>query len=56
MKFVILIPTAWVFMKFVILIATGWVFMKFRYFNSLKNSVENIQVPLKSDKNGGYFT
>ena len=36
-------------------VPTGWIFMKFDIL-ILKKSMENIQVPLKSDKDGGYFT
>jgi len=35
---------------------TGWIFMKFGIDDLKKNSVEGIQVSLKSDKKYGYFT
>ena len=35
--------------------STGRIFMKFLYMTIFRKSVEKIQVPLKSDKNKGYF-
>ena len=34
----------------------GWIFVKFDIWVLFEKSAEEIQVPLKSDKNNGYFT